>query len=113
MDIGNAEKLGFSPLRLNYGKSERNLIKWSAVGNSGPLSDFCNPSWTYDIWYYFGNEELDGDIYLTITLDTSKEYSKSGEYYKELRGDNEENKEKNGMFYKQSVYLNGKKVKER
>ena len=111
--IGNAEKVLYSPLRLLYNKTGTNVISWSAVGNNGPLSDFCYPNWSYDIVYEFEEGELDGDLYLTITLDTSKEYSKSGEYYKELYNYDGENKEKEGKFYKQTVYLNGHKIKER
>ncbi len=113
LDIGHAEKTMYSPLRLLYHKGENNQIFWSAVGNGDALSDFCNPSYSYDIWYQLENRQLDGDIYLTITLDTSKEYSKSDEYYKELIYYDGDSIKKEGKFYKQTLYLNGNKLKER
>ncbi len=84
-----------SQAMLRFG-IESNNMKWNAGSGDG-TSDYCEPNNPWNIWYPLSEELLSGEIYITVTLDTSNSYEVAG---------------KEGRFYKQRVYVNGNKLHE-
>ena len=78
---------------IQLGNNNKHNLRWNA-GNGNYISDFSEENHPYNIWYPI-EYNLGEDIYYTITLDTTNSYEKDGEQY-----------------YKQTVYLNGKKLYE-
>ena len=78
---------------FRFGKHSR-YIKWNA-GWRKELSDFSEVGYNWNIVYPINDYKAGDDIYITITLDTSKSYIKDGVEY-----------------YKQIMYLDGRKLYE-
>ena len=78
---------------IQLGNNNKHNLRWNA-GSGNYISDFSEENHPYNIWYPI-EYNLGEDIYYTITLDTTNSYEKNGEQY-----------------YKQIVYLNGKKLYE-
>ncbi len=103
-----------SQASFRFGKQTNyNAIKWSSGAISNAFSDYSEDKTApWNIWYPIDNiENLNKDIYITITLDTSNEYEKSSGQYKNW-GKSNITDTKEGEFYKQAVYINGKKLYE-
>ena len=82
-------------------------LEWNVATGRWNFSDFSGgATYSWNIMYDISKSfEKGKEIYLTISLDTSKSYNVADEKYVGFNDGNGNNK--NGDFYKQTVYVNG------